>query len=103
MYTRDKLLFVVLFVAASFTLVLAKNPYTPKIADPLMETWRWTNYAELNGKGTRCIIEDNNNCVWFGVNEGLLSYDGLEWQEYKEKNGFTPQATLFVIRSHKSS
>ena len=98
MHISNKLLFNAFLVAASFTFILAKNSYTPKIADPLMETWRWTNYAELNGKGTRCIVEDNSKCVWFGVNQGLLSYDGLEWQEYNEKTGFTddPVNVLFV-------
>ena len=103
MQVRVKLLFVAFFITFSFMAVSAKTKYTPQIADPLLETWRWTNYTELNGKGTRCIVEDKQKCIWFGVNQGILSYDGSTWKEYNEKTGFTDDAVNVMYVSEEGS
>ena len=29
----------------------AAQPYTPVIADPVLEPWRWTSFPELKGLG----------------------------------------------------
>lgn len=91
-------LIITVFLTAIIGFTQAKTTYIPEVEDPLLETWRWTNFPELNGKGTRCIIEDKEKSVWFGVNEGVLKYDGSEWYEYKEAQGFTnePVNNLFV-------
>lgn len=88
----------VFFVLVSLSFVNGKTKYTPKIADPLLETWRWTNYAELNGKGTRCIVEDKNQTIWFGINKGVLNYDGSVWTAYNASTGFTddPVNSMYV-------
>jgi signal transduction histidine kinase/ligand-binding sensor domain-containing protein/CheY-like chemotaxis protein len=65
----------------------AVSPYTPEVADPFLETWRWQVYPELNGKGLRCLTEDRSGTVWFGVNAGVVSYDGLVWSTHTVDDG----------------
>jgi signal transduction histidine kinase/DNA-binding response OmpR family regulator/ligand-binding sensor domain-containing protein len=60
----------------------ATNPYTPKLANPFSEPWRWQGFSELIGKGCRCMIEDKNDALWFGVNGGVYKYDGINWKFY---------------------
>ena len=40
------------------------------------------NLSELIGRGCRCMIEDNKGSLWFGVNGGVVCYDGLNWKDY---------------------
>ncbi len=54
--------------------------FTPRFADPLTEPYRWQLIPELSGKGYRCMVEDSSGAVWFGVNGGVLSYDGVQWK-----------------------
>ena len=35
------------------------------------------------------MVEDENGLLWFGVNGGLLRYDGLEWDYIKLNNDST--------------
>lgn len=59
-----------------------KNNYKPKYSNPFTEPWRWESFSELIGKGARCMIEDSNGSLWFGVNGGVMKYDGMRWKYY---------------------
>lgn len=79
----------ILFVSILFCLLLnnpffasEKNSYIPKYSNPLTEPWRWQGYSELIGKGCRCMVEDNNGSLWFGVNDGVYKYDGINWKYF---------------------
>ncbi len=63
--------------------------YVPEFNDPMEEAWRWQVFPELSGRGCRCMVEDENGLLWFGVNGGLLRYDGLEWDYIKLNNDST--------------
>jgi signal transduction histidine kinase/CheY-like chemotaxis protein/ligand-binding sensor domain-containing protein len=65
---------------------LAATSYKPKIADPLSESWRWQTFSELNGKGYRCMAEAADKSMWFGVDEGVLRYDGYNWTLFTPKD-----------------
>ncbi len=72
----------------SFTL-WAAQPYMPKTVNPLLESWRWKHFPELEGKGIRYIAESSSQEVWVSYNEGVLEYDGYDWKTHDARNGLT--------------
>jgi len=82
-----RIIFTILF----FTLVapaFAIKSYQPFIGDPLIESWRWQSFSELSGLDVRCMTEDAKGNMWFGINGGIIKYDGYKWTKYDSKNGF---------------
>ena len=81
-------------------LLQAAQPYTPELVNPLTQSWRWREYPELEGKGVRCIVEDRSGIVWFGVSEGVVSYDGYNWHWYGAEQGLinSPVEQLYFSR-----
>ena len=75
----------------------ASQEYFPEMANPLTESWRWKNFPELEGKGVRCITEDKAGKIWFGVNEGLLEYDGYQWKWHRSEDGLPGGAVELVF------
>ena len=65
----------------------AVQPYTPVHPDPVLEPWRWRSFPELKGLGLRCLAEDKDGNMWFGVNDGVRVYDGVNWTAYTPQNG----------------
>ena len=65
----------------------AVQPYTPVHPDPVLEPWRWTTFSELNGLGLRCLTEDRDGNVWFGVDKCARRYDGKSWTDYTSADG----------------
>jgi hypothetical protein len=49
----------------------AVQPYQPVHPDPVLEPWRWTVFPELKGLGLRCMAEDRDGRMWFGVDDGV--------------------------------
>ena len=76
--------------------VLAVQPYTPVHPDPMLESWRWRSYPELKGLGLRCMAEDRDGNMWFGVDAGVVRYDGVSWTTYTPEDGLlgAPVTTL---------
>lgn len=66
----------------------AQHSYTPELVDPLSEPWRWKDFPELVGKGVRNIVETNDGAIWFGLDKGIVKYDGKTWQTFNQENGF---------------
>ncbi|NJN26809.1 MAG: hypothetical protein HC819_12955 [Cyclobacteriaceae bacterium] len=73
-------------------------PYTPIPTDQVLESWRWTKYPELQGRGIRCITQDEKGVLWFGLHHGLVSYDGYEWNLIAK-----PFSNLDINTVHASS
>ena len=65
----------------------AVQPYTPVQPDPFLEPWRWRSFPELSGKGLKCLAEDGDGNVWFGLRDGVERYDGKTWTFYTERDG----------------
>ena len=61
----------------------AVEPYEPRIADPVLEPWRWREVEELGGLGVLCMDEDSDGTLWFGCIGGLVRYDGLHVQRIR--------------------
>jgi methyl-accepting chemotaxis protein len=65
----------------------AAEPFEPSYVDPVLEPWRWQSFPELKGTGLRCLTEAADGAMWFGTNEGVRRYDGLEWKTYTPAEG----------------
>ncbi len=63
------------------------EPYTPTLADPVTEPWRWTRFPELAGTGVECVTQSSDGDMWFGVDDGVVRYDGLEWTRFDTSDG----------------
>ena len=79
------------------------RPYTPKIEDPILEPWRWRHFYELDGKGVRSILEDQNHTMWFGCDVGVIRYDGLNWVEYDTTSGLISVPVIALQASDNGS
>lgn len=66
------------------------EPYKPVFTDPLDEPWRFRAFPELEGLGATCLTEDADENMWFGVTDGVIRFDGIEWQLFTSKNGLLP-------------
>lgn len=60
----------------------ASEPYHPVHPDPILETWRWREFTELEGKGARDLVQTTDGTFWFVVENGLVSYDGIDWVDH---------------------
>ncbi|WP_218938743.1 ATP-binding protein [Oleiharenicola lentus] len=60
----------------------AADPFVPRYADPMHESWRWRSYPELSGLAANCMVQAPDGVVWFGTNETIWSYDGLDWKNH---------------------
>lgn len=65
----------------------AAQPFVPQHQDELDQNWRWQVFDELKDRGLRTIAEDSIGVVWFGVDDGVLAYDGLAWHDYHASDG----------------
>ena len=65
----------------------AVQPYTPVHPDPMLESWRWRTYQELKGRGLQCMAEDRDGNMWFGVDGGVVRYDGVDWVTHTPDDG----------------
>ncbi len=54
----------------------AQQPNTPSISSPLSEPWRWHAMEILSAKGVRSLTDDSQGNMWFGLNRGIMQYDG---------------------------
>ena len=61
--------------------------YQPVYSDPVLESWRWRSFPQLDGVGLRCMVEDTQGNIWFGTDEGVQSYNGVDWTVYTPKEG----------------
>lgn len=92
------LIFILLHTLYSSVGIGAATSYQPSIVNPLTESWRWKHFPELEGKGIRFIVEDANHKVWASSNEGILEYNGYDWQLHQKATHFKDQLAeqLFV-------
>ena len=99
---KNILYILIYFLFSSFYLYPQKT-YMPEFGDPLTELWRWTTFDELSGKGVRCIAESSDGNIWFGANNGIIRYNGLEWQEYNSSNGFIENTVYHLSYSNNQT
>ncbi len=90
----------ILFLAIVFTVFIqalglgpqagyGSQPYELRFASPIAQPWRITTYPELQTRGLRCIAEDDAGNMWFGVKDGAVRYDGVNWKTFGVADGLT--------------
>ena len=84
MYRWMILLFCFLMMPA---LSWAVQPYVPQKPDPLTEDWRYRSFPELKGKGLNSLAEAQDGAIWFGVDPGVMRYDGVRWTLFTPEDG----------------
>lgn len=65
--------------------LFAQSSYSPNISDPIGETWRWRLVENLTAKGVRCMTSDQHGNMWFGLNNGVIRYDGYNWTHFEDQ------------------
>ena len=78
---------LIFFVLLGMVPLLLAQSYSPELVDPITEKWRWDKFPVLEGGGVRCIVEDQLGTVWFGVDQGVVTYDGRDWTLYGPDEG----------------
>ncbi len=78
----------------------AVRPYQPVHPDPVLESWRWRSFLELKGLGLKCMAEAKDGAMWFGVDDGVVRYDGITWTTYTPEDGLlgAPVVALCATR-----
>ena len=94
-----RLVFAAIMAAMACSLSFAQS-FTPDLVDPITEKWRWVKFPELEGKGVRYVVEDRFGTVWFGVDEGIITYDGREWTRHGPDQGLPAVAIEHVSAMH---
>ncbi len=89
-----------ILLAAGFILCneasLGQIPYSPHITEPLNDKFRWRQIEILSGKGVRCMVEDNEGHMWFGLDKGLARYNGYNLDLFDNLSFLkTPVTVLF--------
>jgi signal transduction histidine kinase/DNA-binding response OmpR family regulator/ligand-binding sensor domain-containing protein len=80
--------FIGLLLASASVFLYSQTPYKPIQVDPLTELWRWRQFPELTGKGYRCVTESNDGTMWFGVDKGVIKYNGATSVYFNKETGF---------------
>ncbi len=80
--TRTKILIVFLAFLGTFTTALADD--IQSIGVPYVQNYPKSSY--LSGNQNWSIAKDKNGVMYFGNAEGLLTFDGKYWQQYKMPN-----------------
>ncbi|MDQ8203711.1 ATP-binding protein [Pelagicoccus sp. SDUM812003] len=76
-----------------------EQPYSPARTDPNLESWRWTEFPFLDGRGVSYMTESPANTFWFGGAGSIYRYDGYEVREFGPATGFLGTATLSLETS----
>ncbi|UXP30893.1 response regulator [Reichenbachiella agarivorans] len=95
---------LVLFLLVHTMIVWGINGYQPKVADPMLEEWRFAFFPELDDRGVRCIASQSDKSnFWFGLESGVALYDGYDWKYYGEEEGLGGKAVqkMFVSENQK--
>ncbi|MBT3602496.1 MAG: response regulator [Candidatus Latescibacteria bacterium] len=86
-YFATATLCLVTLLAGVWNTAWATVPYTPKHPEAVTESWRWRIFPELKERGFRCITEAPDGAIWFGVDEGVMRYDGVTWSIFTVADG----------------
>ncbi|NJM14188.1 MAG: hypothetical protein HC896_01325 [Bacteroidales bacterium] len=80
-----------------------KTPYNPTHADPFLEPWRWKSYAGLEGASTTCMLQAHDKTIWFGTENGLIHYDGINWVNFGTENNIYGEQITSICQDQKGS
>ncbi|CAH1001639.1 Sensor histidine kinase RcsC [Neolewinella maritima] len=70
----------------------AQRAYQPVLADPMGEPWRWTHFDQLDSEQTRVITQRADGDMLFGVESGVIRYDGYGWERWDKPPHLRPRS-----------
>ena len=86
--TKFQTIFLLLSLSAG---ILAQKPYDYNPTDPILESWRWKKFSELENGSFKCMTEDDEGNLWFLMDHHkLLRYDGYHWKEFTMPDSINP-------------
>lgn len=56
----------------------ATAPYQPKLADQVLESWRWTDFPEYDTVRISCLAKGHDGGMWMGIGNQAVFYDGYK-------------------------
>ncbi|UCC99380.1 MAG: response regulator [Phycisphaerales bacterium] len=92
-----RMIFGICVICAVHVPVGAVQPYEPNKVDPLLEPWRWTHIEALDGLSFQCMAQEPNETMWFGLKDGVMRYDSLQWQRFSLDDGLTPWVKCILV------
>ena len=84
-------------------LSLALTTYQPERSDPILEPWRWQSYPQLEGRIVHCVTEAADSSLWFGLEDGVARYDGLNWSFSPTEDGIVGKQTTAICGAKDGS
>ena len=60
----------------------ASEPYFPQLGNPVLESWRWTNFPEFDSIRIRCLAKEKEGGMWMGIGNKAVFYDGYKTIQY---------------------
>ncbi len=58
--------------------LLATKPYRPQIANPVLESWRWTDFPEYDTIRISSLVKEPEGGMWMGIGSKAVYYDGYK-------------------------
>jgi signal transduction histidine kinase/DNA-binding response OmpR family regulator/ligand-binding sensor domain-containing protein len=56
----------------------AAGPYQPQLANPVLESWRWTDFPEYDTIRISCLAKGPDGGMWMGIGNQAVFYDGYK-------------------------
>lgn len=85
-----------IYIAFS-SVLFSQSAYQPEFKNPFNESWRWNYFPEIEGEGIRCVTQTRNGTFLFGSNNGVLSYNGIDWNLLGNDSIFEDQPVTSVF------
>jgi signal transduction histidine kinase/DNA-binding response OmpR family regulator/ligand-binding sensor domain-containing protein len=60
----------------------ATEPYFPQMGNPVLESWRWTNFPQFDSIRIRCLAKEKDGGMWMGIGNKAVFYDGYKTDPY---------------------
>ncbi len=72
----------------------ASESYKPKFANPVLESWRWTDFPEYDTIRISCLAKGKDGGMWMGIGNKAVYYDGYKTIEFVPDSS-TIQSLIF--------
>lgn len=69
--------------------------YHPRIANPVLEPWRWTDFPEYDTIRISCIAKGSDGGMWMGIGNKAVYYDGYKSHAFIPDSSATIQSLIF--------
>ncbi len=103
-WRRGVVLFgVVLVLFFYYGIALPVLFFQPLEDDPVNNISFWQKFNGLDGLGVNCMEQTPDSTLWFGVNQGLVSYNGLNWVKYDSCMGEPADKIVTLLKTSEGS